>query len=341
MIDLHDLLKHEIVDFYSVEKQIIDALPDMIDKAINPSLKKALSDHLAITEEQKNRLDKIRGLIMDDSKDENKEEPGFFKRIFGGSGEEKCKGMEGILEEGKKMIGADLSPEALDAAIIAATQKVEHYEICGYGTALAYARELKLEEVGDLLNKSLDEEYEADDNLTFLAVGHLNLVAEFATVDSSDDSPLRQKKGSSGKSSKSKGGTTKNEASSQNNKKKSGSVKSTGPKKSASPSKKAAPSKKGNSSKNTQSKSKNNAGSGKKASASTKSAVKGKSVINKKSAPKKSAAQKAAPKKSAPKKAAPKKASKSSSSAPKKAVSKSKNAGKSGSKKSGNKGKRR
>lgn len=194
IIDLRDLLKHEIVDLYSVESQIIDALPDMIDKAINPSLKKALNNHLSVTEEQRKRLDKIKGLIIDESNEQDKESPGFFARIFGGSGEEKCRGMEGILDEGRKMIGMDMSPEVLDAAIIAACQKVEHYEICGYGTALAYARELRLQEVSDHLAKSLDEEYEADDNLTFLAVGHLNLEAEFAGGDMGDDAPLKQKK---------------------------------------------------------------------------------------------------------------------------------------------------
>ena len=191
MIDLKDLLKHEIVDLYSVESQIIEALPNMIEKAVNPSLKKALSEHLSITEKQKERLDEIKGLIIDQSEEEGKNTPGFFARIFGGASEEKCKGMEGILEEGKKMLAGDMSPEVMDAAIIAATQKVEHYEICGYGTALAYARELKLTKVADLLGQSLDEEYDADDNLTFLAVGHLNLEAEFAGGDLGDDQPLK------------------------------------------------------------------------------------------------------------------------------------------------------
>jgi ferritin-like metal-binding protein YciE len=180
MINLNDLLKHEILDLYSVEEQIIEALPDMIEKAKNAELKKALREHLSVTKEQKNRLDQVKELMGDDSKQE--ERKGFFSRVFGGSegGGEKCKGMEGIIKEGEKLMEADMSEEVLDAAIIAAAQKVEHYEICGYGTARTYARELELNDVANLLERSLNEEYEADDLLTKLAVTRINLKAEQA-----------------------------------------------------------------------------------------------------------------------------------------------------------------
>jgi len=155
-------------------------MPGMIEKAKNPELKKALREHLKITEEQKSRLDKVKSTFGEPgSEGENK---GFFSRLFGGSnGGEKCKGMEGIIGEGEKIMTADITDEALDAAIIASAQKIEHYEICGYGTARAFARELNLPEVERLLTQTLNEEYEADDRLTSLAVGKLNLEAEQAT----------------------------------------------------------------------------------------------------------------------------------------------------------------
>jgi len=180
MINLNDLLKHEIMDLYSAEEQIIEALPGMIDKAKNPELKKALREHLRITEEQKNRLDKIKQSFGEgEAEGEGGEKKGFFSRLFGGGGE-KCKGMEGLIKEGEKIMKADITDEALDAAIIASAQKIEHYEICGYGTARAFARELQLTEVERLLTQTLNEEYTSDDMLTELAVGKLNLKAEHA-----------------------------------------------------------------------------------------------------------------------------------------------------------------
>jgi hypothetical protein len=102
---------------------------------------------------------------------------GILGGIFG-SGKQECKGMKGIIEEGEKMMSADISPEALDAAIIASAQKVEHYEICGYGTARTFARELGLEQVTKQLEQTLNEEYEADDLLTSLAIMGVNERAE-------------------------------------------------------------------------------------------------------------------------------------------------------------------
>ncbi|MEO8764133.1 MAG: ferritin-like domain-containing protein [Ginsengibacter sp.] len=181
LIDLKDLLKHEILDLYSAEEQIIEALPKLIDKAANSELKKALTDHLKVTELQKIRLDDIKGLMgNEDNGDEPKEKKGFFSKLFGGSGGEKCKGTEGLIKEGEKMMGEDMTAAVMDAAIIGAAQKIEHYEISGYGTAVAYARELGLSNVAGLLKQTLDEEYAADDSLTRLAVGKLNIKAENA-----------------------------------------------------------------------------------------------------------------------------------------------------------------
>jgi hypothetical protein len=107
---------------------------------------------------------------------------GFLSGIFGSNkeGGTHCVGTEGMIKEGKKMMGEDMAPEVMDAAVIACAQKIEHYEICGYGTARAYAEELGMTEVERLLRTTLDEEYAADDLLTRLAVGKLNQKAERA-----------------------------------------------------------------------------------------------------------------------------------------------------------------
>src|SRR3982751_6478225 len=187
MNDLRDLLKHEIEDLYSVEEQIIEALPKMKEKANNKTLKNALSEHLKITEEQKKRLDKIKQMMQMESRDEqNGKKKGVLSGLLGGS--HVCKGMKGIIEEGNKIMGEDMNPEVMDAAIIACAQKVEHYEICGYGTARTYARELNLEQVAKMLEQTLAEEYEADDKLTDLAVSRVNIEAESAKGQSGDRS---------------------------------------------------------------------------------------------------------------------------------------------------------
>lgn len=183
IIDLRDLLIHEILDLYSAEEQIIDALPKMIDKANEPELKRALSEHLDVTKRQKDRLDKIKKVMIDE--DETDKDKGFFSNLFGGSESVTCKGTEGLIKEGEKMMGENMTPQAMDAAIISAAQKIEHYEIAGYGTAVAYAQELNLDFVATQLEQTLNEEYEADDSLTELAVGQINIDAENA--DDYDD----------------------------------------------------------------------------------------------------------------------------------------------------------
>jgi ferritin-like metal-binding protein YciE len=157
LVNLKDLLQHEIDDLYSAEEQIIEALPKMVENATDRELKKALNEHLRITREQKNRLDKVRGLLKV---------------------EEERKGTEGLISEGEKMMGEEMDPNVKDAAIIASAQKIEHYEISGYGTARAYARQLGLTQVANLLETTLNEEYKSDDMLTSLALNKVNLEAE-------------------------------------------------------------------------------------------------------------------------------------------------------------------
>jgi len=168
MNQLRDLLRHEVKDLYSAEEQIIDALPKMIEKANNKQLKKTLQQHLQVTEKQKGRLDQVLEFLGEDGEEEKGGILGIFK------GGNKCAAMEGILKEGEKLMAEDMTPEVSDAAIIAAAQKVEHYEISSYGTARAYAQELNLKQVENLLRQTLDEEYEADDLLTELAESRVN-----------------------------------------------------------------------------------------------------------------------------------------------------------------------
>ncbi|MBD0365425.1 MAG: ferritin-like domain-containing protein [Flavisolibacter sp.] len=193
MNDLKDLLRHDVQDLYSAEEQIIAAMPRMIEKANNPQLKEALQQHLQITEEQRRRLEQVQQLLAGGEQEggqgqgeqggEGGERPGLMARLFRRRSEgdgQMCRGMQGIIEEGERVMGEEMNQEVLDAAIIGCAQKVEHYEICGYGTARAFARELNLGEVARLLEQTLNEEYEADDRLTQMALGGVNQEAENA-----------------------------------------------------------------------------------------------------------------------------------------------------------------
>jgi ferritin-like metal-binding protein YciE len=182
--DLKALLQHEVQDLVSAEDQIIESMPLMIAKVQNEELRNALQEHLAITEKQRKRLDEVQDLL---NMEENK---GFIEGLMDKiSGAHKCKGMEGIITEGQKIITADMDPDVKDAAIIACAQKIEHYEICGYGTVKAYAIELNLPKAEHLFEETLNEEYEADNRLTRLAVGYINEEAE----DSSDSTAGKPK----------------------------------------------------------------------------------------------------------------------------------------------------
>ena len=159
---LQKLYEQGLKDLHSAERQIIAALPRMIKAASNEDLKAALQEHLEVTREQLARLDTI-----------------FEKLGKRGQGK-RCKGMEGVLEEGKELLEEDSEAAVLDAGIIAAAQHVEHYEIAGYGTAAAYARLLGEKKAMKLLAASLEEEKKADAELTGLAESAINLEAEMA-----------------------------------------------------------------------------------------------------------------------------------------------------------------
>jgi ferritin-like metal-binding protein YciE len=156
---LQKLYVEELRDLHSAERQIIQALPRMIKAASAPELKAALQDHLEITKVQLGRLDQI------------------FETLGKKGTGKKCKGMEGVLADGKEILEEDMTPEVLDAAIISAAQHVEHYEMAGYGTVRTYAGLLGDKVAMKLLQTTLDEEGDADHKLTALAE-KINVEAE-------------------------------------------------------------------------------------------------------------------------------------------------------------------
>lgn len=156
---LQDLYLHQLIDLRSAEKQILRALPKMIKAANDESLGRALSEHLEQTETHVQRLEQI------------------LESIPGGRKAVKCKGMEGLLEEGAELLEEKGTPEVLDAGIIAAAQRVEHYEMAGYGTARALALTLGDDEAANLLQTTLEEEEAADKKLTEIALSAVNVEA--------------------------------------------------------------------------------------------------------------------------------------------------------------------
>ena len=156
---LKDLYLHELKDLYSAENQIIKALPKMAKAATNSKLAAGFETHLAETKEHATRLEKILK-----SHSESTRGP-------------KCKGMEGVIKEGAEMIEEDAEDEVRDAGLISAAQRVEHYEMAGYGTARTYAQLLGDSQAAKLLQKTLDEEGATDKKLTTLA-SSINVEAE-------------------------------------------------------------------------------------------------------------------------------------------------------------------
>lgn len=157
---LRDLLEHEIQDLYSAETQLIEALPKMAAKAQDAELKKAFKNHLEETKKQKERLEKVAEHLEIKPKGET------------------CQAMKGLIKEGEKMIHEDADADVKDAGLIGCAQRVEHYEIAGYGTARYYALMLGLKEVEKLLSATLKEEKGADKTLNDLAINRLNAEAQ-------------------------------------------------------------------------------------------------------------------------------------------------------------------
>jgi ferritin-like metal-binding protein YciE len=156
---LHGLYVHELKDMYSAENQILKALPKMIRAASSIELRGAFEEHLEQTEDHVRRLEQIGESLG--------------KSLRG----QKCKGMEGLLKEGQELLKEDTAAAVLDAGLIVTAQKVEHYEIAGYGTLRAYAQLLGEREAVAVLQQTLDEETETDKRLTLLAENSVNIMA--------------------------------------------------------------------------------------------------------------------------------------------------------------------
>lgn len=160
MKNLNDLFEHQLKDLYDAESQLIKALPKMKKHAVSDKLKKAFDDHLEETKNHKKRLEKI-------SKELDLDPSG-----------ETCKAMQGLIKEAESFLKEDVDEKVMDAGLIAEAQRVEHYEIAGYGTAVRFAEELGLDDVAKELQKTLDEEYHADNLLTKLAETRINKKAK-------------------------------------------------------------------------------------------------------------------------------------------------------------------
>ena len=156
MDSLKDLYVEQLRDLYSAENQILKALPMMAERAHNSELKSAFQEHERVTHDQVKRLE----------------------AIFDGMGEKPgghhCKGMEGLLKEGQEMIKEKGDPDTIDAGLIAAAQRVEHYEIAGYGCVRTYADRLGMSDHARTLQTTLDEEGDTDHRLTGLAERIIN-----------------------------------------------------------------------------------------------------------------------------------------------------------------------
>jgi ferritin-like metal-binding protein YciE len=153
---VNDLFADMIKDLYSAESQLVKALPKMAKKASTPELKKGFEKHLEQTIAQKDRLEKIADILDITPKGK------------------KCMAMEGLIEEAEDMISEIKDPDVLDAGLIAAAQKVEHYEIASYGTAATFAKMLTNNEILNLLLQTLEEEKSTDAKLTEVAESLVN-----------------------------------------------------------------------------------------------------------------------------------------------------------------------
>jgi len=153
---LHDLFVHELKDLHSAERQLLKALPKMAKAATNAELKDAFESHLRETETHVERLDTI------------------FEELAVSPRGVKCAAMEGLVEEGSEVLEAEMDPEVKDAALICAAQRVEHYEMAGYGCVRTFANLLGLKSAEKLLQATLDEEQAADEALTGIATSSVN-----------------------------------------------------------------------------------------------------------------------------------------------------------------------
>jgi ferritin-like metal-binding protein YciE len=161
--NLNELFVNQLEDLYDAENRLIDALPKMAEAANSPQLKSAFLSHLDETKGHARRLEEIFGQLGEEPKRET------------------CEAMKGLVKEGAEMIHANGDPAVKDAGLIAAAQRVEHYEMAGYGVVRSFAQRLGHQDIAQLLQQTLDEEGKADQHLTELAEGGINASAGAAT----------------------------------------------------------------------------------------------------------------------------------------------------------------
>jgi ferritin-like metal-binding protein YciE len=162
MKNLQDLYLDELKDLYNAEQQVLKALPKMVKAATSPELKNAFNEHLEQTKHQVERLERI------------------FKDLGKTPRGKKCVGMQGIIEEGSELLKEKADPSVKDAGLISAAQRVEHYEMAGYGSVRTYAQMLGFDDAARALQDTLNEEGDADHKLTQLAESLVNPSAEQA-----------------------------------------------------------------------------------------------------------------------------------------------------------------
>jgi len=166
---MQDLFLNELKDVYNAEKQLVRALPRMAKAAESSELQQAFTKHLRETEGHVQRLERI------------------FRSLGETPRGKKCKGMEGLIEEGKEILEEDGASEVIDAALISAAQRVEHYEIAAYGCLRTYAQLLGMNDADKLLQQTLEEEEATDKALTALGEGGINQAAVAAGAEEDEE----------------------------------------------------------------------------------------------------------------------------------------------------------
>ncbi len=162
LTNLQDLFVEQLQDLYDAENRLVDALPKMLDAATDKQLKAAFKDHLKETKQHVSRLETA------------------FQQLGCDAKRESCEAMKGLIKEGEKMVDAKGDPAVKDAALIAAAQRVEHYEMAGYGTARSFADQLGHHQIAQLLQQTLDEEGNANKTLSKVAESWVNIHASQA-----------------------------------------------------------------------------------------------------------------------------------------------------------------
>jgi ferritin-like metal-binding protein YciE len=166
---LHDAFLDELRDTYDAEKQLTKALPKMVKASTSAALRDAFEAHLEETRQQVERLEQVFASLDEKARGKH------------------CDGMAGIIEEGQAILAEDFDETTTDACLIAAAQRVEHYEMAAYGTLVAWARVLEHTDAADLLQETLDEEKAADEKLSAIAEGGINQAAADAANEGEDE----------------------------------------------------------------------------------------------------------------------------------------------------------